>query len=42
MTNRSGRPADPHRITLGLDTFGDVTNGSLGSPLSAACTPRGL
>lgn len=42
MTNRPALPADPHRITLGLDTFGDVTNDSLGRPLSHGQTIRNL
>ncbi|MET9473655.1 LLM class flavin-dependent oxidoreductase [Streptomyces sp. NPDC002922] len=42
MTNRSAPHADGHPITLGLDTFGDVTNDARGRPLTHAETIRNL
>ncbi|WP_351225904.1 LLM class flavin-dependent oxidoreductase [Streptomyces sp. NPDC002133] len=42
MTNRAPSPAGGHPITLGLDTFGDVTDDAQGRPLSHGETIRNL
>ncbi|WP_323181125.1 LLM class flavin-dependent oxidoreductase [Streptomyces sp. NBC_00154] len=42
MTNRSAPRGDGHPITLGLDTFGDVTNDAQGQPLTHGETIRNL
>ncbi|QIQ01199.1 LLM class flavin-dependent oxidoreductase [Streptomyces liangshanensis] len=42
MTNTPAASPGGHPITLGLDTFGDVTNDDAGNPLSHGRTIRGL
>ncbi|MFF7884822.1 LLM class flavin-dependent oxidoreductase [Streptomyces sp. NPDC020794] len=42
MSERAASPAGGHPITLGLDTFGDVTDDTQGRPLSHGETIRNL
>jgi alkanesulfonate monooxygenase SsuD/methylene tetrahydromethanopterin reductase-like flavin-dependent oxidoreductase (luciferase family) len=42
MSERAASPAGGHPITLGLDTFGDVTDDAQGRPLSHGETIRNL